>query len=469
MTFKRLPVDMGRVAAAVLSTVALAGMFACAKVTPVVDVPLPVATTPAGAASMAVIPVHVTYVLRSLRPSLDSLFPPRDSINAPQCTAVGGLLCHQYVYRRDSLALKATGDKLQIETKLQYRAQLGMLGSARLASCGYQPEQMRRATLTMSTALYWRRDWRIGARESQLQATLLDQCLVTMLGMNATRALKDLLNRQLGDFAQQADTTIPRVADFKPLADSLWRSFLEPTPLDTLGTLWLLLEPEAVRVSPLVGNGINITTDLVLYARPRVISGAKPASRRRALPELSLGDAPKQFSVPVSVELPFADVARRASALLAAETATGSIRIDSVQVHGTGDSVRIDLDVSRGMRGRLTLMSRLRWDAVARELRLDDLEWTLDSQGILSGLKATLGAPLVGRAIRRATLGGRIPLGAQLDSVRSEMMHKLNGPVAPGAVMGTSVASLQIEQVTSNATAFVVRARLIGTSGVWIQ
>jgi hypothetical protein len=34
---------MGRVAAAVLSTVALAGMFACAKVTPVVDVPLPVA------------------------------------------------------------------------------------------------------------------------------------------------------------------------------------------------------------------------------------------------------------------------------------------------------------------------------------------------------------------------------------------------------------------------------------------
>jgi len=191
---------MGRVAAAVLSTVALAGMFACAKVTPVVDVPLPVATTPAGAASMAVIPVHVTYVLRSLRPSLDSLFPPRDSINAPQCTAVGGLLCHQYVYRRDSLALKATGDKLQIETKLQYRAQLGMLGSARLASCGYQPEQMRRATLTMSTALYWRRDWRIGARESQLQATLLDQCLVTMLGMNATRALKDLLNRQLGDF-----------------------------------------------------------------------------------------------------------------------------------------------------------------------------------------------------------------------------------------------------------------------------
>lgn len=83
---------------------------------------------------------------------------------------------------------------------------------------------------------------------------------------------------------------------------------------------------------------------------------------------------------------------------------------------------------------------------MARELRLDDLEWTLDSQGILSGLKATLGAPLVGRAIRRATLGGRIPLGAQLDSVRSEMMHKLNGPVAPGAVMGTSVASLQLNR-----------------------
>ncbi len=114
-------------------------------------------------------------------------------------------------------------------------------------------------------------------------------------------------------------------------------------------------------------------------------------------------------------------------------------------------------------------MSRLRWDAATREIRLDDLAWSLESRGKLSRVKATLGAPLVGRAVRRATNGGRISLGGQLDSVRAELMRKLNGPMAPGVVMGSSVRAVQILEVTATASAFVVKARLTGQSGVWFQ
>lgn len=442
---------------------------ACAKNTPVDDSPTPVSQPSDAVSTLAVIPVKITYVLRSLRPSLDSVFPPFDSLNAPQCYAVGGLFCHQYVYRRDSLQLASTTDQLQINTTLLYRAQVGMLGSTALASCGYPPQQARRALLSMSVSLYWRRDWRIGARDSKLRATLVDQCLVELLGMNGNRALKDIIDRQLSAFAAEADTMIPKVADFKPVADSLWKSFLEPAQLDTLGMLWLMLEPEAVRVTPFVGIGPSVTTSMILYARPRVYSGPKPTRRSRALPELALliGTAPTQFTVPLSVELPFVDVARRAAILMAAEPS--SVHVDSMHVSGRGDSVFVDLDVSGSMRGRLSMASRMRWDAVARELRLDDLEYTLEARGLMSRMKATLGAPLVARAVRKATMGGRVPLGAQLDSVRAEMMVKLNGPIGPGAVIGTSVADLQIVGVTSTPTAFVVSAKLTGTSGVWFQ
>lgn len=430
---------------------------------------VPSAAAPAGGSTLAVVPVHVTYVLRSLRPSLDSLFPARDSLSQSACNTARGLICHQYVYRRDSLVMRATGDRLRIETALGFRVQLGAVGVNRLAACGYEPESMRRATLSMETALYWRRDWRIGARDSQLRATLLDECLVSVFGVNARRTLQDVLNRQLADFAADADTTIPNVANLKPLADSLWRSFIEPTVLDSAGTLWLLLEPEAVRVTPLVGAGPSFTTAIVLYARPRVVSGAPPAVRLRPLPPLTLGDAPKAFDVPITVELPFDEIERRALTLLAAETAKGSVRVDSVAVRGVGDTVHIDLAVSGAIRGRLGLVSRMAWDAAARELRLDDLAWSLESQGLLSRVKATLAAPLIGRAIRRATMGGRVPLGAQLDSARSELMRKLNGPVGPGVVLGSSVTGLQITGVSSSSTAFIVRARMGGQAGVWFQ
>jgi Domain of unknown function (DUF4403) len=280
-----------------------------------------------------------------------------------------------------------------------------------------------------------------------------------------------VIDGQLRTFSAQVDSAMPAATDMRPLADSLWRSFLEPTALDSLNTLWLVLDPEAIRVAPLNGIGPSFRTSIVVYARPRVIAGAKPATINRPLPplQLTVGDAPSAFVIPVSVELPFEEVNRRATELLVAETATTNLRVRQVTVRAMGDSVRIALDVAGALNGVLTLASRLRWDATTRELRLDDLDWTIDSRGAMTRVKATLAAPLIGRAIRKATMGGRVPLGAQLDSVRTEMLKLLNGPMAPGIIMGGSITSFAVESVGTTDRAFVVRAKLEGQAGIWIQ
>jgi len=481
--------------ASVGASSAVLGLIACAGSAPARPAPAPtpgtiapvaiapVAIAPAAApsggapivprpaqplAELAVIPVQVTYVLRALTPSLDSAFPVRDSLADAACATMGRLVCHQYVYQRDPLALSAAGDRFSIATTLRYRARVGVPRTG-LASCGYGGETPRRATLSLATNLYWRRDWKIGSRETALSATLLDPCRVTALLVDATPAIQTMIDRQLKDFSAQVDTLLPQAADLRPLADSIWRSFLEPTALDTLNTLWMVLDPEAIRVVPLSGVGPSFKTAIVVYARPRVIAGPKPQTIERPLPVLSLGPSPGGFVVPIAVELPFAEVNRRATELLAAETAGTSQRVDSVHVEASGDSVRIELDVSGTLRGRLTLMSRLRWDPVARELRLDDLDWNLESRGMMSRMKATLAAPLIGRAIRKATMGGRVPLGAQLDSVRRQMLQLLNRTVTPGVILGGSITSFQVESVGTSDRAFIVRARLLGQANVWIQ
>ena len=154
---------------------------------------------------------------------------------------------------------------------------------------------------------------------------------------------------------------------------------------------------------------------------------------------------------------------------MAQDTPAGSVCVYSVHVRGMRDSVCIDLTVSGSLRGRLSLTSRLRWDAMARELRLVDLDWSLESRGRLSRVEATQGALLVSRAVRRATNGGRIAVGAQLDSVRVKLMRMLNGPMAPAVMMGSRVRELHIIEVTATATALVVKARLTGQSGVWFR
>ena len=417
---------------------------------------------------LAVIPVQVTYVLRALTPVLDSLFPARDSLANSVCRNAAGLVCHQYGYQRDPLLLSASADRFSINTNLRYRARVGVPGAG-IASCGFAPEAMRRATLSMTTSLYWRRDWSLGSRETQFAATLLDQCRVTALRIDATGALRSVVDGQLKTFAAQVDSAMPTAADFRPLADSIWRSFLEPSVLDSLNTLWLVLDPETIRVVPLTGAGASFRTAIVVYARPRVIAGARPPTINRPLPTLQLGTSPAGFAIPLSVELPFEELNRRATELLVAETATTGVKVEAVRVTAVADSVRVALDVTGSLRGTLTLASRLRWDAAARELRLDELEWSLASRGALSRVKATLAAPLIGRAIRKATNGGRVQLGAQLDSARTEMLLLLNRTVAPGVILGGSIANFQVESVFANERGFVVRARLDGTASVLIQ
>lgn len=417
----------------------------------------------------AVIPVRVTYVLSALRPSLDSVFPVADSLSQARCKSAAGLVCHQYVYRRDSLRLHADGARLDIGTRIQYKARVGALGSARIAGCGYPPESMRRADLRMSTSLYWRRDWRIGSRDTRFDATLLDQCLVTPLGINATRTLQSIVDRQLAEFVSQTDSIIPLIADMKPLADSLWRSFQEPIPLDSTGSFWLSLNPESAQVTPFTSSGASMATTLVVKAKPVVVAGERPAWRRRSLPALSLSDDHNEFRVPLTVSLQFDALARMAAETLARETARQSVHVNSVLMRGQNDSVIVDLSVSGALTGRLTLISRPRWDSHAKELRLDDLDWTIQSRGRLARVKATLGAPLVGRTIRKATGSGRMPLGEQLERIRSEMLVRLNGSLAPGVIIGTSIREIEVAGIGVAGTSIVVRAYLTGQSGIWIR
>ena len=463
--------------ARLLATLAL---VACAGSRPATTAPAPtpVATTAPGGTlprpatqqqvPLAVIPVQVTYVLKALVPVLDSLFPARDSLATAACQNVARLVCHQYGYQRDPLQLSATADHFAIATNLRYRARVGVPGAG-IASCGFAPEAMRRASLSMQTTLYWRNNWSIASKETQFSATLLDQCRVTALSIDATPALRSVVDGQLKTFAAQVDSVMPTAADLRPLADSIWKSFLEPSPLDTLNSLWMVLDPETIRVVPLTGVGNSFRTAIVVYARPRVIAGAKPPTINRPLPPLMLGTSPAGFVIPLTVELPFDDLDRRATELLVAETAATSVKVQQVHVSATGDSVRIGLDVTGALNGTLTLASRLRWDPTERELRLDELDWTLASRGALSRVKATLAAPLIGRAIRKATNGGRVQLGAQLDSARTTMLQLLNRTVAPGVVIGGSISNFQVESVTTSDRAFLVRAKLEGQAMVWVQ
>ena len=127
------------------------------------EVPVPVLAAPVvppASAEPAIITLPIAISLAKIRAQLDTVFPPVDSLDRAKCTALGGLVCHEYIYHRDTLDLRASGDRVTLQTHIRYGASVGMPGVGGIASCGFPPDRLKRADVRLATTLYWRSDWK---------------------------------------------------------------------------------------------------------------------------------------------------------------------------------------------------------------------------------------------------------------------------------------------------------------------
>lgn len=420
------------------------------------------APAPLPAREPATIALPITVSLASLQTQLERALPPADSLDAARCSALGGIVCHQYVYRRDSLALSMVGDRVSLYTRVRYRGRVTVPGVGGIGSCGYAPEPMRRAEMRAATTLYWRMDWKLATRATNLMASLLDPCRVTALDVDATPLMRRVVNAQLEDLTRQVDSAVPALTDLRHAADSLWRTMQEPLAVDSTNTAWLVMSPERISVAPLTGVAGYLSTGVVLTARPRVVFGAKPAADTRPLPPLTLDRPGGGLHVPVDVEVPFDELSRLALAALAPEAAAEGLGVDSVRIWSAGDTAVVRLDLRGKVNGAFFLVGRFDYDTASRSLLINDLRYTIDSRSAMTRLKTTLGAFMIKRAIEEATGRGRLNVGAQLDQMRSQLTLALNRPLGNGAVLGGMVQDVRVTGLYTTPRSFVVRAVLEG-------
>ena len=441
---------------AVFATSALAG---CASH---FEVPEP-AFAPAAAVppiEQATVRIPVSISMASIKARIDSVFPAADSLDRAKCSAMGGLVCHQYVYRRDTLDLKMINDRITLYTQLRFRARVGLPGGVGVASCGYEPEAMRRADMRLATNLYWRNDWRLASRASVIAPNILDPCLVTMLRVDATPIVRRMLDEQSSRIRQQFDSIIPAVADLRPVVDSLWRSLQHPIAMDSTSTIWFSLSPDRVSLAPLEGTGESVTTALVVSAHPRIIVGSAPPADVKPLPSLTLADAEGGIHVPLEIELPFSDLSQRATAALAGEVAGQGINVKEVNVWGVGDSAVVRVDLSGKITGAVFLLGRIGYDPTSRSVLISDLNYTIASATKMTSIKAALGAIRIRHALEAATGHGRYAVGEQVDMLKTELGIELNRELAPGVMMSGYVKDARIDRLYATSGAFVLRVVL---------
>lgn len=335
------------------------------------------------------------------------------------------------------------------------------------ASCaaGDSLDQQPRARLTVETTVQLTRGWTLRpntrAAAVPLTSTDRDRCKVTLLKVDVTdkvmTAAQEALQKRLAEFDARLEAF-----DLPGESRRIWNVLR--TPIKLSDSLWLRIDPSAIRIGLLAMRGDTLVTTVGLSADPRVIGGRRPAASTRPMPPPQDSTSrPPELHLLTEGRMPY-DVA---SSILTRElrgtvvsVAQQRLTIDSLHLIGVGDGrVAVGLQVRGPVRGVLYAVGHPAYDTATAELYMPDLSYDVGTRDLLTGALSWLASGTVEEFLRERV---RIKLGPVIADGRELLQKNLNRDLADGVHLHAMIRAGRVLGVRGAPGALLVRAMATG-------
>ncbi len=432
-----------------------------------IDAPLPVARgTAVGDSALTLLPsvldLPVEYDLGPALAWLDSVVPRRigdvdERIEVPS----NSRLSFAYAAERSPFRLTLDGTTATLSAVVTYRGR-GWYNPPVLptisGSCGIG-EQAPRAYLAVRTTVTPTPDWRLQGRTRVVALRPLtteqrDRCTVTLAEVNVTdrvlEAVREVLSREL----RQVDRSL---ADFglRDIVTDVW-GFLG-TPIALQDSLWLVVDPTAIRFDKVRSEGTVLHSSLGITAYPRVVSGSRPEVAPRPVPPMERIGSPPGLSLLSEAAISWEVLSGILGEQLRGDTLQVGGRqlvILDISVSGLADGrVAVGLTLGGGVRGTVYLVGNPVFDPVAAVLTMPDLEFDVSSRSLMVRGLAWLAGGQVEADLRRDL---RVSLAGVLADGRSLLERELSRELAPGVRMITAVDEGRVVRIRARPHALLV-------------
>lgn len=444
------------------------------------DAPLPLATGPAAVDSALTLPpshidVPVEYDLGPALQWLEETLPLRiGDIEERREIPGNSRLSFAFSAERTPFQLRLNGTTATLSSVVTYGGR-GWYNPPVLptvsGSCGLDdsPPRVRiavRSTVTPTA------DWRLRASSrvtaiEPLTEEPRDQCMVTFAQINVTErvleAVRGVLDREL----DKVDARLSQF-DLRGRVADVW-SFLG-TPMRLQDSLWLVLDPAAIRLNQVRNEGTTLHTSVGVTAYPRVIGGARPIPVAREIPPLERGAAGEGLSLLTEGRIGWevlTGILQRELVGDTIEVAGRQLEIEDLTVSGLDDGrVAVGLTVSGAARGTAYLVGRPAFDPREAVLTMPDLEFDVRTRSLMVAGLAWLAGGQVEEHLRTSL---RISLGSVLEDGLALMERELSRDLAGGVTLATMVTGGQVYRVRPRKEALLVDAVAQGTTQMRIQ
>jgi uncharacterized protein DUF4403 len=334
--------------------------------------------------------------------------------------------------------------------------------------CGHGDDPPKRLNLAVRSALSWSDRWRLRSRTTFEEPVFVEPCLLAGLDYDATPVLKAVLQPRLAALAQSIDRIVRERTEAKHRAEAVWQKLQDP--IEFAPGQWLQFRPRDARVSPITSNGtLVLLTSVNLVVEPRVVNGPKPDVEAISLPPLQLAPLPLEgFHLALPITVDYDRINRRLEQEMVGQqfqTPLGdTVRVEGVQLYGSGDKLILALQVSGGVNGTVYATGTPVFDEGLGTLKFADLDFTMDTRNVLMRSANWMFHQNILSALKAQAV---IDLSSQLQTLRSRLAAALTRDLGPNARLEGEVTTLRPAGVYP--TAGGVEVHIVAEGSMWVE
>ncbi len=408
--------------------------------------------------------IPLTYDLTPVVRALESAVPRKFGNIADRKQLSNKRMAVAFEATRDPFFVSLNGQTAYISAVVHYAGQ-GFYKPPVVrevsGSCGIDGVKPR-AKITIASDLRINPDWRLRGktrvtRIEPYSNEKRDQCRVTVFNINVTDRVIDATKSELEKKRSLIDQKIAAL-DIRSRFENWWHLLERPIPLTD--SVWLTINPSAVRMGENVGVKKTLVTALGFSASPRVVTGSKPPVVETPLPPLYPAAVGNGLHILLEGVIGYdlaTDLLKKHIVGKKFQKAGQSFEVKDARLFGIGGGkLALELRFSGGANGRVYFVGTPRYDASANELFVPDLDYDIGSAGLLVKGVEWIKHDDVRDFIRNQA---RWSIGNVMTQGREQLMKGLNRDLAPGVHLTADVQQVQGLSVRPRRANITLRAQ----------
>ena len=360
-----------------------------------------------------------------------------------------GPAAYRFNLYRDPFVFNLKGNSVTVHTLAHYWLEVGVKVGGwvkGVGSCGLGPEGFRKVLLGVQADISLTPAWGLDLKVVPLEPEPMSTCEITALNYDITHKVVAGMKENLIKATQEMEKQMREKALLRPRVEAAWAQAQQP--IEIAEGVFLMLNPEKIRLAPWSSQGKVLTLIPEIQARPALTLGTRPVATLKPLPDLETVPSSFQpgFRVHVDADLRFEHATaqlRRQMIGKVFETEKGTLQVLDASVRGENGKAVLEVELKGKVNGKLILTGRPVYQEATGTIQLQELDYTLESRSWITHF----GEWLLRSGLRK-NLAEKANwfMDKSLQDLKGQLQQGLNRPLAQGLSLSGTLSDLKFGQ-----------------------